>query len=217
MSSVIRKLAFGIWITIVCLALSTSAVAGSGKSKVDTPTLSCAAQGSTQASTYVTVTAGATGAPAGFSIQWMKAQDFAALGGVWPSSKSEEGCEESEDHGEESEDHGEDSEEHGEESEEHCAASGALCKASFSGKANLSRYKLGPGETVTVNIGESLFDSGARTSCPGRLDCGTAYVFRTLARAYSRQKRSEFSSTTTCSTENCHETCTHTQGYWKTH
>jgi hypothetical protein len=43
---------------------------------------------STPGSTTLTIRAGATGAPAGFSVQWMKAAELAALGGRWPSDEN---------------------------------------------------------------------------------------------------------------------------------
>jgi len=43
---------------------------------------------STPGSITLTIRAGATGAPAGFSVQWMKAADLAALGGRWPSDEN---------------------------------------------------------------------------------------------------------------------------------
>jgi hypothetical protein len=43
---------------------------------------------STPGSITLTIRAGATGAPAGFSVHWMKAADLAALGGVWPSNEN---------------------------------------------------------------------------------------------------------------------------------
>ena len=43
---------------------------------------------STPGSITLTIRAGATGAPAGFSVQWIKAADLAALGGVWPSENN---------------------------------------------------------------------------------------------------------------------------------
>jgi hypothetical protein len=49
------------------------------KVQMDTPVISCA--GSTQASISLQVCAGASGAPAGFSIQWMTLADFTANGG----------------------------------------------------------------------------------------------------------------------------------------
>ncbi len=95
-----------------------------------------------------------------------------------------------------------------------------LCDASFSGNARDSRYSLGPGDCVTVNIGDLLLDNGASTSCPDALDCDTLYVFRAFAHANSSFNRSPFTGNTCCSTAPCsglEEGCTFTQGYWKTH
>jgi hypothetical protein len=173
--------------TIVTLALcSTPAFAGK-KTMMDTPTITCA--GSTQTGINLQVCApagtGATGAPAGFSIQWLTAAQLAADGGVWPSSGDP----------------------------------AVLCDASFSGNANLSRYNLLPGQCVTVDVGDFLFDNGASTDCIQDLLCGTDYVFRAFAHASSTLNRSNFTANQTCSTLACGNTggCTLTQGYWKTH
>jgi hypothetical protein len=56
------------------------------KTKMDMPVLSCA--GGTQGSINLQVCAGATGAPAGFSIQWMLRSDFIANGSVWPADET---------------------------------------------------------------------------------------------------------------------------------
>jgi hypothetical protein len=153
-----------------------------GKAKMSTPEISCGP--ATQTSIIINVKAGATGAPAGFSLQWMTAADYAANGNQWYLSDDLR-----------------------------------LCKASFSGNANLSRYNLGPNESVAVSIGEFLFDNGASTNCDGALVCGTEYVFRAFAHANSSLMRSDFTSNLNCSTSSCGhgETCTLTQGYWKTH
>jgi len=166
------------------------------KLKVDTPTLSCG--DSTQTSINVKVCAPCvgnaagctgTGLPAGFSVQWMTAADLAQFG--WPANSD---C-----------------------LEGTCAPS--FCKASFSGNANLSRYNLKAGECVTVNVGEFLFDNGASTKCPDALMCSTDYVFRAFGHATSTRQRSDFSANLPCSTLACGhgESCTFTQGYWKTH
>src|SRR5215204_1405649 len=55
------------------------------KTKMDVPTITCT-QGSTQVSISLEVCAGATGTPAGFSIQWMTKAAFDANGGVWLAS-----------------------------------------------------------------------------------------------------------------------------------
>jgi hypothetical protein len=165
----------------------------SAKNKMSTPTLACGV--STQTSIEIVVTAGATGAPAGFSLQWITATQYAngpdgipgtADDNTWPASDDTQ-----------------------------------LCKGSFSGNANLSRYELGPGESVIVNVGEFLFDNGASTNCSGALVCGTEYVFRAFAHASNSLNRSDFTPNHTCSTLSCGggDTggCTLTQGYWKTH
>jgi len=175
-----QKAVFG----TLLLALLTSAVlvnpfSSSAKNSVSTPTINC--NGATQTSINILVTAGATGAPAGFTVQWIKASDLAANGGVWPDG---------------------------------------VCDGSFSGNANLSRYNLAAGESVSVNIGELLFDNGASTSCPGPLECDTTYVFRAFAHATNSLNRSDFTPDLACSTLPCfHDVggCTYTQGFWKTH
>jgi len=95
----------------------------------------------------------------------------------------------------------------------------AACSAGFAGEANLSRYNLGPGECVTVNVGDFLFDNGASTNCPGGLECGTQYVFRAFGHGNSAYMKSDTTSVLTCATLDCGHvaSCTLTQGYWKTH
>jgi hypothetical protein len=174
-----------IFLVAIVLAALVGAPAEAGKApaktKIDTPIISCA--GSTQTSINVQVCAGATGAPAGFSIQWMTAADYATNGGWFTSDDPR------------------------------------LCKGSFSGNANLSRYNLGPGECVTVDVGEFLFDNGASTNCIDALLCGTNYVFHSFAHANSTLNKSDMTANLTCSTLPCghNDGCTLTQGYWKTH
>lgn len=183
-------------IAVVVAFFTSPPVAAARKTKIDTPTINCA--GSTQASINITVCApngtGATGLPAGFTLQWITAEAYAlgpdgipntADDNSWPSSD----------------------------------AVGA-CDASFSGNANLSRYNLAPGTCVTVNVGDFLFDEGASTSCPGELTCGTEYLFRAFGHATSTLNRSDWSANADCSTLECDQDgggCTLTQGYWKTH
>jgi hypothetical protein len=141
----------------------------------------------------INVTAGQTGAPAGFSIQWMTLADYVALGNQWPLN-----------------------------SEVPNAQALSFCKANFSGivpSSSCIPYKLQPGQSVTVNIGDdSLYDNCAVSSpCFGApLLCNTAYVFRALARDSTGQRVSE---TITCATLPCvgGSSCTYSQGYWRNH
>lgn len=63
------------------LALCTITASAAGKPPLDTPTISCA--DSTAASIDVQVCAGASGAPAGFTVQWLTSDDYAANGGTF--------------------------------------------------------------------------------------------------------------------------------------
>jgi hypothetical protein len=92
-----------------------------------------------------------------------------------------------------------------------------LCKASFSGNASLSRYDLGPGACVTVDLGDLLLDNGASTNCPDALVCGTDYVFRSFAHATSTLSRSDFTPELSCSTLACGQGggCTLPEDYWR--
>ena len=91
-----------------------------------------------------------------------------------------------------------------------------LCKASFSGRANGSRYDLGPGECVTVNAGDLLFDSGASTNCAVALMPSTDYVLRAFAHAACGRSRSDFTPNLSCSTLPGGQGggCTWSQDYW---
>jgi hypothetical protein len=179
----LRTAASNAWILVPFIAaLGAQSAVAAPKPPISTPTVSCA--GATQTSINIQVCAGATGLPGGFTLQWLKAADYAANGNQWLSDSNP-----------------------------------LACSAGFAGEANLSRYNLAPGECVTVNVGDFLFDNGASTNCPTGLQCGTQYVFRAFGHATSTMSRSAFTAITTCATLDCGHasSCTLTQGYWKTH
>lgn len=80
---------FGIMLALVALVSAPSGAAPKPpKTQMDTPVITCGA-GATQTSINLQVCAGATtGAPAGFSVQWMTAADFATNGGWYLSEDS---------------------------------------------------------------------------------------------------------------------------------
>src|SRR4029077_10850933 len=142
----------------------------------------------------INVTAGQTGAPAGFSMQWMTLADYVALGNQWPGAL-----------------------------EVPNAQAPSFCKANFSGivpSSGCIPYNLHPGQSVTAVIGDdSLYDNCAVSSpCSGApLLCNTAYVFRATALDATGQLR--VSDTITCATLPCvgGSSCTYSQGYWRNH
>jgi hypothetical protein len=171
-------------ILLVCLS-AAPAFAALKQGKMSTPILHCV-DPSGQTYIDIAVTGGSpTGAPAGFSLQWMTEADFTANGGWYLSDDPN------------------------------------LCKGSFSGNANLSRYNLSAGQTVTVRVGDLLLDEGTTTTCPQELACSTTYVFHAFAHAKNNLYRSDFTRDLYCSTAACEGLgapgCTYTQGYWKTH
>lgn len=156
---------------------------------ISTPTLSCG-PGSTPASMNVTITAGATGLPAGFSVQWMLQSEYIANGG-WPSESTVDLNVSS-----------------------FCKASfsGNASGFNYSVKPYMSK-------TVTVGD-IIFDTPGASSPCENiPLACNTTYVFRAFGHATSTLTRSDWSNTTSCTTLPCtgDPGCTYTQGYWKTH
>lgn len=75
-----RRMTFVLTMVGAMLLPSLTALAQK-KLPLAVPTVECT--GETQASIYLQVCAGATGAPAGFSLQWMTADDYAANGSAW--------------------------------------------------------------------------------------------------------------------------------------
>jgi hypothetical protein len=179
------------------LLVGTPASAAPPKTKIDTPVISCGSSGKDYIDINVMAPGGtgATGLPAGFSIQWTTQVALDANGGVWPVCTTDpitggEVC--------------------------------PFCKASFSGNASGSNYNLAPGASVTIRIGDILMDNGASTTCPDHLICNTDYVFRAFGHANGKLQRSNFTGNLTCSTLSCDEDggCdpnVKSFGFWKTH
>ena len=184
-------------------SVTSNAKGGSQSTNVfDALTLSCAGS-TTQTSIALTITAGASGAPAGFSIQWITKAAFDANGGVWPADSTG-----------------------------YCKASfsGVPYGAKNTQQAGSNSYNLPANGSVTVYIGDLLNDElnqqlGLSTTVcdDGLLECGTQYVFRAFAHANSTKNRSAFtifdsSCATTSPCQDCDVNGKHRGfGYWKEH
>jgi hypothetical protein len=157
----------------------------------DTPTLTLGPTGLGKQT--ITVTAGATGAPAGFTIWWMPRAEFDANGGQWWL--------------------------YGDPRQGEANFTGTPSLNVFPGEA--SSFALGPNESITVEIGDLFDESGVavtgwRSSWGGELEYGTHYVFCAFANATQTTYQSGFTENfdaTTIQTQDC----TYTQGYWKNH
>jgi hypothetical protein len=184
-------------------SVTSNAKGGSQSTNVYDPlTVSCAGS-TTQTSIALTITAGASGAPAGFSIQWITKAAFDANGGVWPADSTG-----------------------------YCKASfsGVPYGAKNTQQAGSNSYNLPANGSVTVYIGDLLNDElnqqlGLSTTVcdDGLLECGTQYVFRAFAHANSTKNRSAYtifdsSCATTSPCQDCDVNGKHRGfGYWKEH
>jgi hypothetical protein len=163
-----------------------SELKGGKTATMSTPTLS--ETSATQTNITLQVCAGASGAPAGFSVQWMTQAQFDALGDVWPEYDGTNFCK--------------------------ASFSGVPSASTYKilGAYECATVDLGDSFPFDA-VGASL-DNASNCS---DLSCGTTYVFRAFAHATSTKFRSAFSATVTASTAACSAGggCTYTQGYWK--
>jgi hypothetical protein len=165
------------------------------KPTLSTPSISCPVEADDN-TIALKLCAGVTGAPAGFSVQWITC-DALANGpdgipdtlddNTWPASESD-----------------------------------ALCKASFSGNANGTSWSLGSNACTNVLIGElNDADPGVSFNCNDPLACESCYAFRAFAHANSANFRSAFTTALECTTGDCEPTgfepgafCTRSQGFY---
>ncbi len=153
----------------------------------DAPIISCVGNGENQIT--LKICAGATGAPAGVTIQRMKYEDFVANGGQWADDETL------------------------------CKLSlSGQPSLQHPGKSRWE-LESGECEEILIgdiNFDETGV-SGSNCGLDP-LECGTEYIFRSFAHAGRRMGRSDWTANVVCSTAPCPaEECTFTQGYWKNH
>ncbi len=158
---------------------------------LDAPTITFATAG--HGKIELTVTAGPSGAPNGFTVYWMTQTDYDNYGDVWPTSTTYPG----------------------------------LNWASFTGVPTLNTgnglytsYVLGPSQSVLVEIGDLLDETGLTTNSPGDLlyssTAGTSYQFCVFANGGTTASKSTI-SLNAAGTTTLVQNCTFTFGFWKNH
>jgi hypothetical protein len=157
----------------------------------DTPTLTFGQTG--LAKQTITVTAGITGAPAGFTLWWMKKSDFLANSSAWWL--------------------------YGDPRQGEASFTGTPTLNLFPGDA--STFALGPNESITIEIGDLFDESGVsvtdwRSSWGGELEYGTDYMFCAFANASPNTYQSGFTDNFEALTIQ-QQDCTYTVGYWRNH
>jgi hypothetical protein len=183
---VYRHLARRVLCAWVALALALPAIA-LAQTSLDTPDLSVVAAG--QGKMRLNVTAGPSGAPGGFTISWMRADDFAARGGTWPDGPSEVVIQ---------------------------VRFTGVATLNTWGEFERS-FRLEPNESLDTEIGDLTDETGVLGLKVGELSGGTGYVFRVSADATEAAAASVPSATRGGTTMPQGHDCTYTQGYWKSH
>jgi len=147
---------------------------------LDTPSLQVGVSG--HAKQTITITAGASGAPNGFTVRWMDATTYWSNGGSFTAPVGD--------------------------------------AASFTGAPTLNTFggttfKLAPSQSVVVEIGDLLGETGVAGSLD-ELEYGQFHYFTAFANdeggAAASGNSNVVAATTTTSTN-----CTYTIGYWKNH
>jgi hypothetical protein len=197
-----KGLSLNAYCTLSCVSLVLAMAVPSFAQRTPLDPMTVACVGATETTITVRVCAGPSGAPGGFSLQWIKKSDWEAGPDGIPGTDDDNSWPLSDDP--------------------------RICKASFSGQANNTNWNLGPNECRDITVG-TLGDwvgnlPGFSTTCPGGLECGTEYVFRAFAHnepGKGKRGRSPFSDDTFCSTQPCvppsefPECCTFSQGYYQ--
>jgi len=150
------------------------------------------------ATIHLDVVAGSSGAPYGFTVQWLTKTQFDALGG-WPADPSDPLIQEA-------------------------IFLGTPTLNTVDGTYS---FLLGAGETANIEIGDIFDETGILSSDRGEMSQGTNYVFRVRAdgdgSAFMAGEglvpSSPFSGTLTAHTnpKPAGSGCIFTQGYWKNH
>jgi len=148
---------------------------------------------------HLDVTAGLTGAPNGFTIEWIARSLYDQLGG-WPTDPTDPNI--------------------------HSAI--FLGSPTLNTVEGTTSFLLGPGEMATVEIGDIFDETGVLTHTgTGEMAVGTEYAVRVRANGDGGLSGggaqlvapSRNSATSICHTKRNAglEDCVHSQGYWKTH
>jgi hypothetical protein len=169
---------------VVALLLTVIATAAFA-ANVDTPAIATGVNGHAKAT--LTISAGPSGLPNGFTIWWMDQATFLANGGTWPAQETSEiGA---------------------------AAFTGAPTLNTFGGQ--YTTFQLGPNETIRIEIGD-LFQETGVSGDTGELNYGSRYYFTAFGLDELGNKASDLTVTVNSSTTNS-TNCTYTIGYWKNH
>jgi len=165
---------------------------------LDAPTLSSPTELATSL-VNLDVTAGASGAPNGFTVEWMTLAQFTALGSVWPADPADPAIQ----------------------------SAIFLGFPSLNTVDGTTTFLLAPFQTADIQIGDIFDETGIVSADRSEMTRGTDYVFRVKANGdigdptggNSLAPASNYSATQYAHTKPPapSDQCVFTQGYWKNH
>jgi hypothetical protein len=175
-------------ILILATVITVAFPLGASAVKYDTPALDSFVQG--HAKVVTVVTAGNSGAPAGFRVQWMKRADFEANGNQWYSAPNDVQSE--------------------------AIFMGQPTLNTWNGQ--LTSFCLDPEADAAVEIGDLFDETGLSTSTAAVLELAaeTEYVFRACANGDGAADDSDWTNTTVLYTDR-NRNCTNGRMYWQNH
>lgn len=169
---------------IACACILSSPGRAS-ESALDAPALEPGVEATTIL--HLGVTAGASGAPNGFTVEWMLRTAYDVRGG-WPSNPNDAAI--------------------------HSAT--YIGSPTLNTVDGTRSFLLGPGEVANVEIGDVFDETGVIATNVGEMAVGTEYVVRVRANGQNGSRYSETAYVWTKANQGRSE-CIRSQGYWKTH
>lgn len=181
---------------IACACILSAPSLASVPTVLDAPALEPGAEATTVL--HMDVVAGPSGAPNGFTVEWMLRSAFDMHGG-WPSNPNDPALQ----------------------------SAIYLGFPTLNTAAGTRSFLLGPGEVASIEIGDVFDETGVVASNPGEMAVGTEYVVRVRAngqpglpsggdRFDGGSRYSETIYAWTKANQGRSE-CIRSQGYWKTH
>jgi len=169
-------------LALACAALLAGPVAAFA---LDSPIISVIQ--SKPGSVRIMVSAGPSGAPAGFALERMSQVDFNTFGG-WSSPLAQS----------------------------HVIGS-FEGRPTFNTEGTGDDYRLAAGEGIEVELGQLFDETGVAATDYDELEPSTGYVFRIRANNTSGGAPSPYTETMSVTSAGMAQNCTFTQGYWKNH
>lgn len=169
----------------VCV-FAAMAASGARADALDPPTVSYVSSG--RGTIRLMVVPGPSGAPGGFTLEWIPAATLDALGD-WPDP-----------------------------SDPRIQHGGFVGKPTLNTTDGTTQFRMTSVEDAGVQLGDMFDETGIATAATDELDENTSYVVRARANTYGGLSASDYSVTVVTSTSSgAGHDCTYTQGFWKNH